>query len=250
MADGILPNMANLVQTGFATTAKCAMPAFTNPNNCSIITGAPTSYHGISGNFFLDRETCREEMVLDDTLLRGSTILEQLSKRGTRIAAITAKDKLRKIINHGLSMGKDISFSSQYANKCTVAENGIDNIEDWLGTPTPSQYSGELSLFVLRAGVKLLEEDRADVFYLTLSDYIQHKHAPGCKEANDLMSEIDNYVGRFVELGAIVAVTGDHGMSDKCDDRGEPNALFIEEELEKKYGPGCARVICPITDPL
>ena len=250
ISDGIIPNMARFVQSGFAATAKCAMPAFTNPNNVSIITGAPTATHGISGNFFLDRTTGKEEMVLDDSLLRGSTILEQLSRRGVRVAAITAKDKLRKIINHGLDCSKgDVCFSSQYADKCTLAENGITDVEKWLGSPTPDQYSGELSLFVLRAGIKLLEEDRADVFYLTLSDYIQHKHAPGSKEANALMAEIDKCIGRLVELGATVAVTGDHGMSDKCNDDDTPNVLFVEEELDRKFGPGSSRIICPITDP-
>jgi phosphonoacetate hydrolase len=249
ITDGILPNMAKFVQTGFAATAKCAMPSFTNPNNVSIITGAPTAVHGISGNFFLDRATRKEEMVLDDSLLRGTTILEQMSKRGVRVAAITAKDKLRAIINHGLDFSRDISFSAQYANKCTVADNGISDVEKWLGLPTPSQYSGDLSLFVLQAGVKLLEEDRADLFYLTLSDFVQHKFAPGCKEANAFMSAVDQIIGRLVELGATVTVTGDHGMSEKCSDDGKPNVLFVEEELDRKFGEGSSRVICPITDP-
>ena len=247
--DGILPNMAKIVQHGFAVTANCAMPAFTNPNNVSIITGAPTAVHGISGNFFLDRTTRKEEMVLDDSLLRGSTILEQMSKRGVRVAAITAKDKLRAIINHGLDFSRDISFSAQYANKSTIAANGIDDVEKWLGLPMPSQYSGDLSLFVLRAGVKLLEENRADLFYLTLSDFVQHKFAPGSKEANAFMSAVDQCIGRLVELGAIVAITGDHGMSDKCNDDNLPNALFVEEVLDRKFGEGSSRVICPITDP-
>lgn len=241
--------MAKMVQSGFAATAKCAMPAFTNPNNVSIITGAPTAVHGISGNFFLDRATGKEEMVLDDSLLRGSTILEQMSKRGVRVAAITAKDKLRAIINHGLDFSRDISFSAQYADKCTLEANGISDVEKWLGLATPTQYSGDLSLFVLKAGVKLLEEDKADLFYLTLSDYIQHKYAPGSKEANEFMSGVDQCIGRLIELGATVAVTGDHGMSDKCNDDSTPNALFVEEELDRKFGDGSSRVICPITDP-
>ncbi|ETI25651.1 phosphonoacetate hydrolase [Cladophialophora carrionii CBS 160.54] len=249
ISDVVLPNMAKFVQSGFAVTAKCAMPSFTNPNNVSIITGAPTAVHGISGNFFLDRATRKEEMVLDDSLLRGSTILEQMSKRGVRVAAITAKDKLRAIINHGLDFSRDISFSAQYADKCTAADNGISDVAKWLGLPTPSQYSGDLSLFVLKAGVKLLEEDKADLFYLTLSDFVQHKHAPGSKEANSFMSAIDDCIGRLVELGATVTVTGDHGMSDKCNDDGTPNVLFVEEELDLKFGAGSSRVICPITDP-
>jgi phosphonoacetate hydrolase len=249
IADGILPNMAKFVQNGFAATANCAMPSFTNPNNVGIITGVPTAVHGISGNFFLDRETRKEEMVLDDSLLRGSTILEQMSKRGVRVAAITAKDKLRAIINHGLDFSKDVAFSAQYAERCTVAANGIADVENWLGLPTPSQYSGDLSLFVLKAGIKLLEENRADLFYLTLSDFVQHKHAPGSKEANAFMSALDHCLGQLVELGATVAVTGDHGMSDKSNDDGTPNALFVEEVMDQTFGSGSCRVICPITDP-
>jgi phosphonoacetate hydrolase len=226
------------------------MPSFTNPNNCGIITGAPTAKHGIAGNFFLDKKTREEHMVLDDTLLRGTTILEQLSKRGVRVAAVTAKDKLHKILAHGLTPKKGaICFSSEKAATCTLSEHGIQNVETWLGQSAPDQYSGTLSLFVLDAGVKLLQEDRADVFYLTLSDFVQHHYAPGSKEADEFMTAVDERLGKLVELGAVVAVTGDHGMSEKTHADGTPNILFLEDALDKKYGKGFARVVCPITDP-
>ena len=247
IADGLLPHMENFVKSGFHTTAECAMPAFTNPNNVSIITGVPTAVHGISGNFFLDRETKKEAMIKDDKLLRGSTILEQMSRRGVRVAAITAKDKLRRIIQHGLDGA--ICFSSECAKDCTIAENGITGVEEWIGRPAPPPYSGDLSIFVLDAGVHLLEEDRADLLYLTLSDYIQHRHAPGAKESDEFLSAVDERLGVMVDLGATVAVTGDHGMSDKAKDDSSPNVLFLEEVLEQKWGKGFARVICPITDP-
>ena len=32
------------------------VPSFTNPNNLSIVTGAPPAVHGICGNYFYDRE--------------------------------------------------------------------------------------------------------------------------------------------------------------------------------------------------
>jgi phosphonoacetate hydrolase len=249
--DGLTPNLAKFTKDGFHATANCAMPSLTNPNNVSIITGAPTAVHGIAGNFFLDRETGKEHMILDDSLLWGSTILEQLSLRGVRVAAITAKDKLRRIIQHGLSADRAICFSSQCADKCSFAENGIADVEEWIGRPAPSQYSGDLSIYVLDAGVRLLEEKRADLLYLTLSDFIQHKYAPGEKEANEFYVDLDKRLGRMVELGATVAITGDHGMSYKVDNEGAPNILFLEEVLEKKYGKskGFSRVICPITDP-
>jgi len=248
--DGILPNLSRFAKSGFHTTAKCAMPSLTNPNNVSIITGVPTSVHGIAGNFYLDRGTVEEHMVLDDSLLRGSTILEQMANRGVRVAAITAKDKLRKIINHGLSPSNGaISFSAQFADNCAETEHGISNVEQWLGRSTPEQYSGDLSIYVLDAGLKLLEEKRADLFYLTLSDYIQHKYPPGSPESNEFLHAVDTRLGKFIELGAVVVVTGDHGMSDKSNADGTPNILFLEEELVGKWPESGARVICPIADP-
>lgn len=246
---GIIPHLASFVNNGFHIMVHSCMPSFTNPNNVSIITGSPPAVHGIAGNFFLDNDTGEEKMVTDDTLLRGDTILQMMAQRGVRVAAITAKDKLRRILSHGLQGTGAICFSSEFAGSCTLEEHGIENVEMWLGRKAPPQYSGDLSLYVLDAGIKLLAEDRADLFYLTLSDYIQHKHAPNSPEANTFFKALDERVGRLVELGAVVAVTGDHGMSDKCDDPGNPNILFLEDVLSSKWGPRSARVICPITDP-
>lgn len=250
IADGIIPNLARYVQGGFAVTAQCAMPSFTNPNNASIVTGAPTAAHGIAGNFFLDKETKQEFMLQDDSLLRGTTILEQMSNRGVRVAAVTAKDKLRKLIGHGLRIGDGaICFSAEKSSTCTIEEHGIMDVEQWIGRPTPSQYSGDLSIFVLDAGVKILEEKKADFLYLTLSDFVQHHNAPHSKASNEFYAALDQRIGKLEELGAIVAITGDHGMSDKADQAGNPNILFLQDILEGKWGKSSARVICPITDP-
>lgn len=80
--DGIVPTLKSFVDSGFHAIAKSAMPSVTNPNNCCIITGAPTAAHGIATNYWLDRETGKENMVLDDSLLRGDTILQLMSKQG------------------------------------------------------------------------------------------------------------------------------------------------------------------------
>lgn len=245
-----LPTMSSWIQSGFHTTAKCAMPSVTNPNNLSIITGVPTSVHGISGNYFLDKQTNQEVMVLDASTMRGETILERMANAGVRVAAITAKDKLRRIINHGLSPEKRaICFSSQCAGECTLEEHGMGDVEEWLGQTAPPMYSGDLSIFVLDAGLKLLRENRADLFYLTLSDYIQHKYPPRSAEANDFMHEIDARLAEFEKLGALVAVTGDHGMSHKSNNGGQPNVLFLEDFLNSKWPQARARVMCPIADP-
>jgi phosphonoacetate hydrolase len=244
---GLLPTFQKFLDKGFHATAKSCMPSFTNPNNVSIITGAPPSAHGIAGNFFLDRETGETRMITDDSLLRGSTLLELMFQRGVRVAAITAKDKLRKILAHNLKGA--ICFSSEKAAECTLEENGIADVQQWLGRPAPSQYSADLSLFALDAGIKLLEEQRSDFLYLTLSDYIQHKHEPGSKEADEFMGAVDERLQSLASLAPVIGVTGDHGMSRKSNKKGEPNVLFLEEVLNAKFGPNACRVICPITDP-
>jgi phosphonoacetate hydrolase len=243
---GTLPTLAHLQRQGFAAVADAALPTFTNPNNTSIVTGAPPAVHGISGNYYLDRTTGREVMVTDAHLLRCDTILGRMSQAGVKTAAVTAKDKLRKMLGHNL---KGISFSSQCADACTMEENGITEVEAMVGRPKPSMYSPDLSLFVLDAGVRLIERGAARLLYLSLSDLIQHAHAPGESEADAFHREVDRRVERLIELGTVVGVTADHGMNDKADAAGKPNVIFLEDELNARFGAGAVRVICPIADP-
>jgi phosphonoacetate hydrolase len=241
-----LPTFERLQAQGFVTIADAVVPTFTNPNNTSIVTGAPPAVHGISGNYYLDRESGREVMVTDAHLLRCDTILGVISQAGVKTAAVTAKDKLRQVLGHNL---KGISFSSQFADRCTLEENGIADAEALVGRPTPSMYSPDLSLFVLDAGIRLIERGDAQLLYLSLSDLIQHAHAPGERESDEFHREIDRRVGRMIELGALVGVTADHGMNDKAAADGAPNLVFLEDELNARFGDGAARVICPIADP-
>src|SRR6266567_4322545 len=117
------------------------------------------------------------------------------------------------------------------------------------GRPTPDMYSPDLSLFVLDAGIRLLETHRADVLYLSLSDMVQHSAGPGEELADSFNREVDRRVGRMLELGALVAIVADHGMTDKCTPDGQPQVVYLEKALNDQFGPGSVRVICPITDP-
>ncbi len=231
IADGILPTIAGFARDGWLGTADAVMPTFTNPNNVSIVTGAPPAVHGIAGNYYLDRDTGEEVMITDDRLMRCETILGLMSQSGVKTAAVTAKDKLRRMLGHGL---EGICFSSE----CADAE-----IEGMVGRARPDMYSGDLSLFVLDAGLRLLASGAAQLLYLSLSDYVQHGHAPGDPEADAFHRALDARVARFLEMGATVALTADHGMNDK------PRVIFLQDELTSRFGAGAARVICPITDP-
>jgi phosphonoacetate hydrolase len=237
IADGIFPTIGSFRREGYLGTADAVVPTFTNPNNVSIVTGAPPSVHGIAGNYYLDRASRREVMMTDEGLMRSETILALMAGAGVGTAAVTAKDKLRKLLGRNLD---GICFSSEYADA---------GVEALVGRGRPDMYSADLSLFVLDAGVALLERGMARLLYLSLSDYVQHAHAPGAPEADAFNRAIDDRVQRFVELGALVGLVADHGMNDKALPNGEPNVIFLEDELNRRFGAGAVRVICPITDP-
>ncbi|SFB26783.1 phosphonoacetate hydrolase, partial [Collimonas sp. OK607] len=89
---GVTPFLKKMVAQGTVLTGDCVVPSFTNPNNLSIVTGAPPSVHGICGNYFLDREANQEVMMNDAKYLRAGTIFEAFSNAGAKVAVITAKD--------------------------------------------------------------------------------------------------------------------------------------------------------------
>src|SRR5205823_984742 len=110
--EGVFPRIGSFRREGYVGTADAVMPTFTNPNNVSIVTGAPPSVHGIAGNYHLDRKTGREVMITDDRLMRSETILALMAGAGLGTAAITAKDKLRRLLGRNLD---GICFSSECA---------------------------------------------------------------------------------------------------------------------------------------
>ena len=247
--DGVIPNIARFMREGFSTVADGTMPSFTCPNNMSLITGAPASVHGISGNYYWDVEKAEAVVMTGPELLRSQTILAAFADAGARVVSVTAKDKLRKQLGKGLDLSKGhVSFSSEKADQCTLAENGIEDALALVGMPLPDMYSMELSLFVLEAGIKLLERDRPTLLFLSLTDYIQHKHAPGDPVANEFYRRIDEKIGRLADLGAVVAITADHGMNDKSTPEGKPDVIYLQDILDAQFGRGDTKVVCPITD--
>jgi phosphonoacetate hydrolase len=248
---GLMPALERIKAKGTVRTAHSVIPSFTNPNNLSIATGRPPSVHGICGNYLYEPETGQEVMMNDPRFLRAPTIFKAFFDAGARVAVVTAKDKLRALLGHSLSFaeGRAVCFSSEKSDKATKAENGIDNASVWLGRPVPEVYSAELSEFVFAAGVKLLTEFRPDVMYLTTTDYVQHKYAPGVPQANDFYEMFDRYLAELDALGAAIVVTADHGMKPKHKADGTPDVIYVQDLLDEWLGKDAARVILPITDP-
>jgi len=249
--DGIMPNMAGILEKGADLRSASAMPSFTNPNNLSIVTGRPPAVHGIAGNFFLERETGEKVMMNDPKFLRAPTIFSAFQKEGAKIALVTAKDKLRRLLGHGLVIaeGHALCFSSERADEVTLAEHGIENVLDLVGQSLPDVYSAELSGFVMAAGVEILRRKKPDLMYLSTTDYIQHKYPPGSEGSNAFYAMMDRHIGALDALGCTLVMVADHGMNDKHRDDGSPDVIYLQDLLDDWLGAGKAEVICPITDP-
>jgi len=248
---GHMPFLASVMPNGADLRVDCVVPSFTNPNNLSIVTGQPPSVHGISGNYFLNPETGEAVMMNDPKFLRAPTVFKAFHDAGASVCVITAKDKLRRLLGHGLDMtsGRAISFSSEKADQTTLAENGIDNAADLIDMDVPDVYSAELSEFIFACGVALMTKRPFDLMYLSTTDYIQHKHAPGTPVANAFYAMMDKYLAQLDALGATIALTADHGMNAKFGEDGLPDVTYLQDQLDTQFGHDSTRVILPITDP-
>ncbi len=247
LARGQMPHLQRLSVSGYRGFARGQMPSFTNVNNASIVTGVPPRIHGIGGNYFYETATGEEVMTNSAKFLRAPTIFPAAQRAGRKVAVVTAKDKLRDIFAAGLIELGGIAFSSERVSQAAINTHGIVNVEAAVG-PNPNIYSGEASIYVLKAGVKLIETGQADFLYLSTTDFMQHKFAPEAPEALEFYSALDFQIGQLIILGALVGITADHGMNAKQRPDGSPNVLFLESTLNNEFGPGF-RVILPITDP-
>ena len=170
---------------------------------CRSSPAAPPAVHGIAGNYFYDRATRRgsdderRELPARADHPEGLPRRRRQGRGGHRQgqAARAARPRAR----HGERPRH--RFSSEKADKATLEENGIDDVLELVGMPLPEVYSAELSEFVFAAGVKLLKRERPDVMYLSTTDYVQHKAAPGIRVANAFYAMMDRYVGAARRAG-------------------------------------------------
>jgi len=251
VASGLAPNFARLMKDGSNLLAQSVIPSFTNPNNLSIITGSPPAVHGIAGNYFFDPVSKQEVMMNDARFLRAPTIMKAFHDAGAKVAVVTAKDKLRTLLGHGLNLssGRAIAFSSEKADKATLQDNGIADVPRRIGMKVPDVYSSELSEFVMAAGLSIVMRERPNLMYLSTTDYVQHKAAPGSPMANAFYAMMDRYVGALDKQGCVLVLTADHGMNDKHLPNGEPDVIYLQDRFDAWLGKEKARVILPITDP-
>jgi phosphonoacetate hydrolase len=243
-AEQVMPRFREMVRKGSYGLARSVIPSFTNPNNVAIVCGVPPSQNGICGNFYYDRQQDREVMMDDPKYLRCQTILGGFKRSGYSVAAITTKDKLLRLLGKGLDGG------------CTSIERPGDlvfqgyrlSVTEMVGLLTPDIYSPEISAYCIQASVRLMQQVKIDLLYLSTTDFVQHKYPPESPEAVAFYSRLDPLFGALDDSGAIIGITADHGMNAKTADDGSPNVRFLESILHER-GIREARVILPITDP-
>lgn len=208
--DGLDPAYLEAVETpgwdavataGTEGECDCVVPSLTNVNNTSIVTGAPPTEHGITGNTYYESTTGEHVYMNEASFVRTQTRLETASKQGKQTAALVAKDKLRDIIGQGC----EIAVS---------AEKPPAWLKDAVG-PAPDIYSGNASAWLLDAAQYVLAEYEPDVIYVSTTDVVPHKHAPNEPEATDWVRALDGALAELHANADALAVTADHGMRQK-----------------------------------
>lgn len=250
LARGLMPRLAGaLDRGGFYARALGQMPSFTNPNNVSIVTGAPPRVHGISGNYFFDVAAGVEVPMNEPRFLRVPTIFEAMERAGVRTLCVTAKDKLRAMLGAASdpTVRAPISLSAERAHEQKIP--GDDRlIPAIVGRKNPSIYDWDISHYAMEMALALHARVGAELVYVSLTDYVQHKEAPGGPMADRFYARFDELLGDYLDAGFICGLTADHGMNDKTRADGSPDVRFLDDLL-RAAGVEGFRVLLPITDP-
>ena len=196
------PNFIDLAHLGFRTEANAMMPTVTNVNNASLLTATYPSAHGITSNYWLDRERRTETYMESGQFLEADTFFERAALLGARSLLVTAKDKLRKLLGH-----------ETFVN--VSAECPPDWLMDEIGPPPPI-YSLEVNGWIVDAARCILSEMAFDLAYVGTTDYPMHTYAPHEPESAIHLGLLDVAVGRLVDsVDCEILITADHGTSAK-----------------------------------
>jgi phosphonoacetate hydrolase len=197
------PNIDRMARTGSFVVGESVIPSVTNVNNVSIITGAPPQIHGITSNYWLDRDTEEERFMESPEFLCCSTILQRAKILGMSTSLLTSKKKLLHLLN----AGADYSLSAENPDEHMIGKIG----------PAQDIYSPEINLWLFRALRLLLKERNSDVVYCSTTDGMMHKYAPDEEASIRHIQGLDSILGEILDGNPDreVYLTADHGMSAK-----------------------------------
>ncbi len=227
----LVPRLRELVEQGVYARGRSQLPSFTNPNNLSIVTGAPPSVHGLPGNHYL-APSGEEVQLTDPAALRAPSIHAAFEEAGVSVLAVTTKDKLRAL----LGVGHVPSVSAEKAGELQLAAYGP--VARHVSRPVPSIYDWDVSHYALELGLGLADALDVELLYVSLTDYVQHAAAPGEELSDVYLERLDGLVGEYLDAGWRLGLVADHGMNAK------PRVAWLGDVL-----PASAHVVLPITDP-
>ncbi len=236
----IVPRIAEMLEGGHQATVHSQLPSFTNPNNLSIVTGAPPAVHGVPGNHF--RGPAGADVQLDDpAFLRAPSIHAEVHRAGVSVLAVTTKDKLRGL----LAAGGVPCVSVEGAAAQPV--DGLARAADAVGHAPPGIYEWNASHYALELGLALSRHLQPVLLYVSLTDAVQHAEPPGSPLSDRYLVELDRLVGCYLDAGWRLGLVADHGMNAKTGADGTPNVAHLGSALEA--AGIAAHVVLPITDP-
>ena len=245
LARGLMPCLESMLANGGSYhLGRSQMPSFTNPNNLSIVTGAPIVVHGIPGNHYLDPSG--EEVQLDHpTFLRAPTIYAEMRRAGVKVLCVTAKDKLRRL----LAWGDVPATSAEKAHEHAIPAYGIEDVVALVGRRNPGPYEWDMSHYALEIGLAVTRTvGHLDLMYVSLTDFVQHKEGPGGRMSDRFYRRFDELLGEYLREGYVVGMVADHGMNAKQNPDGSPRVHYLEDVLDAA-GVRDYHVVLPITDP-
>ncbi len=198
-----MPRLMELGRDGFMVEGRAMMPTVTNVNNVSLVTACYPEDHGITSNYWFNRQDASEHYMESAEFLEQATMFQRAEQLGLRSLLVTAKDKLRRL----LCVGTSLSIS---------AEQPPQWVAQAVGEPPPI-YSLEVNQWVIDAARYILGQESYDLVYLATTDYAMHTYAPDEPESAKHQAMLDAAIGRLVDSLPTVQImlTADHGMSSK-----------------------------------
>ncbi|MCG9128819.1 alkaline phosphatase family protein [Candidatus Poribacteria bacterium] len=200
-----IPNITKLAELGFLQQGNSVIPSVTNVNNVSIATGAFPNKHGITTNYYVDRESRKGEFIEDNRFLLSPTLFEEA--KTTKFADTTALFVTKKKLLRILEKGADIQVA---------AEDPPEEFIESIGDVEPI-YSIEINWWLLRAVLYSIQKYDPELIYCSTTDWVQHKYPPEHEISQRHLSELDKIIGDIVEQDPEreIYITADHGMLDK-----------------------------------
>jgi phosphonoacetate hydrolase len=201
-----MPRLAALMKAGASTLdGRSVLPSLTNVNHVSLLTGTYPERHGLSTNFYFDRDTWSEVFMDQVSFVREPLLFERLHAAGWSTGMVTAKEKLTRLLRRGL-------------DHCVDMKSHPDAFRAAAGPP-PDVFSLEINLWVLRTAREVATGLRPDFLYVATTDYPQHKLGPDEPAMQTYLAQSDEALGRLLDAydldETVVMFTADHGMNAK-----------------------------------